>query len=310
MNKYKQILLIILCLPLTQSFAQLSLPAGTSYTQDFDGIGSGLPSGWTVRTGASSSSRGTSASFTTSTTTWALTTGNFRNCASTNSLNVSSSSTDQNNSTNRVLAVRQTGSFGDPGAAFELEIANTLGRTDFELDLNHLLLDSQGRSTTWSVQYSKDTGSIWSNLGTFTDPAAWGNTSANYSFGSNLNNLKGIVLIRIVALSAATGSGSRDTYGIDDFELSWTNCTPTDVSSSNTADSNTFIVVNWADAACFQEVFVFVDGVSGLQTSPSGDGSSYTADSSYSTAGQCVYKGIGNTVTITGLTNGTTYHTL
>ena len=301
------LLITILNLSTFQLFSQVTLPSGTNYSQNFDGIGSGLPTGWTVRTGANSSSRGTTASFTTTTTTWATTSGNFRNCASTSGLNSTSSNTDQNNSTNRAVAIRQTGSFGDPGAAFELEIANTLGKTDFELDLNHLLLNSQGRSTTWSVQYSKDTGSTWSTLGTFTDPGAWGSTSSTYNFGSNIDNVKGIVLIRIAALNSATGSGSRDTYGIDDFELSWTNCSPTDVLSSNTADSNTFIFVNWADASCYQEIYIFVDETSGLQASPSGDGSSYTANNSYSTAGQCVYKGIGNSVYVTGLTNGTTY---
>lgn len=73
-------LIIISCsnVPL---WAQLTLPMGTSYTQNFDAIGSGLPTGWTVRTGAGASSRGTSSSLNTAAVSWANNTGEFRNSA-------------------------------------------------------------------------------------------------------------------------------------------------------------------------------------------------------------------------------------
>ena len=40
--------------------------------------------------------------------------------------------------------------------------------------------------------------------------------------GTDANNQTNNLWIRIIALSASTGSGSRDTFGIDNFSLSWT----------------------------------------------------------------------------------------
>jgi len=116
----------------TQVFAQLSL-TNSPYQQSFDGIGSGLPTGWEVRTGATASAFGTSATPVTTATAWNSTSGNFRNVASANGLVSTSTSTEQNNSTNRAIAVRQTGSFGDPGAAFYLQLQNTASKTGFKL---------------------------------------------------------------------------------------------------------------------------------------------------------------------------------
>jgi hypothetical protein len=216
-------------------WGQLTL-TGVSYTQNFDGIGSGLPPGWTVRTGATNTARGTAATLTTTTTTWANTAGNFRNVASANSLAFDATDAIQNSSTDRALGIRQTGTFGDPGASFEFEIDNTTGRENFNLSLKHQMLSVQTRSTTWTVQYSTNGGTSWTDLGTYTDPGVFGSTSASYSFGSSLNNLSSTVLIRIIALTASTSTGSRDTYGIDDFELTWTN-SPT-INLSETSISN------------------------------------------------------------------------
>ena len=69
---------------LGSTYAQVTL--GTSpYTENFDGIGTALPTGWTVRTGATASALGTSQSLTIATTAWNSTTGNFHNSASADS---------------------------------------------------------------------------------------------------------------------------------------------------------------------------------------------------------------------------------
>lgn len=104
------------------------------YTQDFNSISSGLPTGWTVRTGATGIALGTTGTFVTTNTAWNSTTGNFRNVASASGLTSTATTTDQGNSTNRALAVRQTGTLGDPGAAFVLQLANTTGFTNFSIE--------------------------------------------------------------------------------------------------------------------------------------------------------------------------------
>lgn len=209
------------------AWGQLTLPAGTTYTENFDGIGTALPTGWSVRTGASTSTLGTAQTLTTTATSWADTAGAFKNCAAGETPLISSSTiTAQSGSTDRALAVRPSGAFGDPGAAFTLQLANTSLRTSFSLTLKHMLLDAQTRTTTFTVQYSTVAAgtSGWTDLGTYITNGSWGSTSTGVlSFGTALDNISGNVWIRIVALVGSSNTGSRDTYGIDDFVLSWTN---------------------------------------------------------------------------------------
>lgn len=274
LNIWAMIVLSCSSLPL---WAQLTLPAGTSYTQNFDGIGSGLPTGWTVRTGANGTSRGTSASLSAAAISWALTDGNFRNCAAAEApLTSSSSTTVQENSLDRALAVRQTGSYGDPGATFELEIANTVDRTAFTLTLKHQMLNVQPRSTTWSVQYSTNGGTSWTTLDTYLDPGAWGSTTGSYSFGSSLNNLASTVLIRVVALTASSGSGNRDTYGIDDFVLSWMESTPTPTIAVSPATHTGFAYTQGAGPSVSQTYTL-----SGTNLSPTAGNLTVTGSTNY-----------------------------
>ncbi len=231
---------LVVMLTGTAMWGQLTLPAGTSYTQDFDGIGSGLPTGWTVRTGATSGARGSVATLTTATTVWSSTSGNFRNAASSEGLTSSSDATAQAASSDRALAVRMSGSFGDPGAAFELQLANTTGKTGFSIQLKHQMLEVQPRTNSWLVQYSTN-GTAWTTAGTYTDPGTFGSTTGNYSLGSAIDNIAGNVYIRVVTLASA-GSGNRDTYGIDDFSLTWSNgTTPTITLSGSTLTGFTYV---------------------------------------------------------------------
>lgn len=202
---------------------------GTRYTQNFDGIGAGLPIGWTVRTGASGSSLGTGASFTGATKTWADTGGNFGNCASVSGYGTNFTggevSATQNAGTNRCPAVRQGGSFGDPGAAFILQIANTSGITNLVLSLDLNMLSVQTRATTWTVDYAVgNTPGSFTPLATYADPGAFGVTPlVGLSLNADANNQPENVWIRVVALTASTGTGSRDTFGIDNISLTYSN---------------------------------------------------------------------------------------
>lgn len=212
----------------TQSVqAQLNL-TGTNYTQNFDTIGGGLPAGWSVRVSATTNALGTiTTNYSADYKSWGDTKGEFGNCASA----VSDAGTNfignentqiQTNCLNRALAVRQTTSFGDPGAAFVLQIANTVGMSNltFSVDLDMLRINPY--STTWTIQYAVgESPSSFTTLGNYPDPGVFGATTQTYNLGADANNSPANLWIRIAALSAATGSSSRDTFGIDNFCLSW-----------------------------------------------------------------------------------------
>jgi len=135
--------------------AQVTL-AGTNYTQNFNSISNGLPPGWSVRTNATATSLGTPTSFNTNAVSWGTQTGQFGNAAGITDNSLASalgteSSTLQGEFTNRCLAVRQTAAFGDPGAAFVFQIANTTGFSNFTFTVDFSLLKSNANSTTWTV---------------------------------------------------------------------------------------------------------------------------------------------------------------
>ncbi|MBC7915831.1 MAG: CehA/McbA family metallohydrolase, partial [Pyrinomonadaceae bacterium] len=215
-------LLFISCV----SLAQIVL-GPSPYLQDFNTIGSGLPTGITIRTGANASNIGTSVAFSSAAIAWNNTSGAFKNFASATDLPASATSVQQSSSSNRSLGIRQTGTLGDPGAAFVLQLANTTNLKDFQLSFQLQSLDaSSTRISTWRVDYGfgsnptsfspiGSTGVITTGGSTFT------NNTITVDFAGNLNNKTENVWIRIVALTASTGSGNRPSTAIDDLRLTY-----------------------------------------------------------------------------------------
>ncbi len=230
--KIKSFLLVYLLLFfffLNNSQAQVTLSI-SPYSQNFNSIGSGLPTEWTVRTGATASTLGTAVTWNTATSTWSNTSGNFRNVASANGLTSSASTTVQNASADRALAVRQTISFGDPGAAFVLQLNNTSGLGNFSLSFKLQSLggtSAAGRTATWKIDYGTSASpTSFTTIATApssltTVLSTFASTDVTVNFGTALDNINDFVWIRIVDLSATTGSGSRPTTGIDDVSLSF-----------------------------------------------------------------------------------------
>jgi hypothetical protein len=202
--------------------------SGTSYTENFDSIGSGLSAGWAVYTSASSSSLGTSTTFNTTMSTWTQTgeiaSGGFWNVASADGLSSGSIDTTQNGSTDRAIGFRQVSTGGlDPGAAVVLNIQNTAGFGNFALSVKIQLLADNGHSTDLALDYRiGDTGGF-TTLTTFTDPNTFGSTtvSLNSTDLNAWNDQSSDIWFRIAAVNPSTGSGSRDTFGIDDFSLTY-----------------------------------------------------------------------------------------
>ncbi|WP_229201883.1 endonuclease/exonuclease/phosphatase family protein [Arsenicibacter rosenii] len=204
---------------------------GGSYTQNFDGIGTQLPTGWSVRTGATATGLGSTQLLTVAPTLWNNTGGSFKNLAS-GDIGLSASTTDQGNATDRALGVRQSGSLGDPGAAFTAKLARTTGFQSFSLTFKLQSLDaSSPRVTTWRVDYGfGETPTSFTAL-TVTGPLTVGgsavsNNTIGVDFGTALDNVNTPVWVRIVALSSSSGSGNRPTTGIDDFSLTYSPVQP------------------------------------------------------------------------------------
>jgi hypothetical protein len=207
--------------------AQLTL-SGTNYIQDFNAISNGLPAGWSVRLNAITNGLGTNASFPTAPKTWSSTSGEFGNCASTaansgTNFTGDESTTIQGNCINRALAIRQTGTFGDPGAAFTLQITDTVGFSNLTFSVNLCVLSTSGRTNVWTIQYATgNSPTNFTTLGSYTNATNFGATTETYSLGPDASGSSSNVWIRIAALSGTTGSGSRVTFALDTFSLSWT----------------------------------------------------------------------------------------
>lgn len=218
----------------TNTHAQLTL-TGTSYTQDFNNIGTALPTGWSVDTGATATTLGTNINTAfigtpAANTAWNATGGGFKNFASATPFPnfVAGTVALQTSETNRALGIRQI-SATDARVAFILEIANTTGLTNFDLSFKLQSLDSATsvRVTTWAVDYATTSSPASFTPATVTGTMTTGgntysNNTINVDFGTGLDNKTGPVYIRIVALNPTTGTGNRASTGIDDYSLTWT----------------------------------------------------------------------------------------
>jgi len=199
---------------------------GSSYAQTFDTLGTGsgaalLPAGWDVRTAATGTSLGSTAA-TVVKQTWGDNALGFRNVASATLLSSTTSTAVQGTSTNRALGVRQADGFGDPGASFNFQF-DSRGMSLTSGSLKLMMLGTNSRSTTWSIQYGLGTTpTSFTTIGTWADPEAWGTTPFTIDTASlNAMSYQESVWFRVAALSVSTGTGARDTIAIDDFRMSF-----------------------------------------------------------------------------------------
>lgn len=307
--------ILILFLPCFLS-AQVTLTT-SPYSQNFSTIGSGLPTGWTIRTGATASALGSTVSLTTAATAWSTSTGQFANYASANSpASAADNSSTQSSRSDRALGVRQTSSYGDPGVAFVLQIANTTGLSNFSLTFKLMNLDAAaGKSTTWKVDYGFG-ASPTSFTDATTSPAspttgnssAWGpsnGTTVTVNFGALLDNKSGPVWVRIVTKTATGGSGlMRPVTAIDDYNLSWYKI------STTAAGYGPYCVTTSAGSASFNVPFtsagIFTSG--NIYTAQLSDASgSFSSGSSIGTLTSTANSGNISSTVPAGLSGGTGY---
>ena len=205
----------------------ISLGTTSPFLLNFNNIGTGLPAGVTVFTGATSTSFGNAGTYTSALGSWSNVSAGFKNYASATGLTSAADQTAQDAATNRALGVRQTSSTGyDPGTSFVFQIDNTTGKTNVQLQFLLQSLDiTVGRTTTWTVDYALGDNptsfTAATPTGTMTTTPTFSNNTINVNFGGALDNKSQKVWIRISTFSATTGTGSRPSTAIDDFRVSW-----------------------------------------------------------------------------------------
>ncbi|HNF29573.1 MAG TPA: DUF5689 domain-containing protein [Chitinophagaceae bacterium] len=205
----------------------ITLGSTSPFTLNFNGIGSGLPTGVSVYTGATTTSFGTAGSFNSALGLWANFSAGFKNFASATGLSATSDQTAQDAASNRALGVRQTSSTGyDPGASFVFLLDNTTGKNNVQLQFLLQSLDnSVGRTVTWTVDYalgdSPASFTAASASGTLTTSNVFSSNTINVNFGNAIDNKSQKVWIRVSALSNSTGSANRPSTAIDDVSISW-----------------------------------------------------------------------------------------
>ncbi len=199
------------------------------YSQNFDTLGDGLPAGWGVYGAVTTNSLGNSLTFAntnpaTAGNTWSNTTGAFKNLASATGLTQASTTAAQQASIDRALGIRPSGTFGDTGTNFTSFNFNfsTLGFQVTSLSLDAMVLATEGRTKIWDLEYGIGASpTTWVALDTFTSFDTWGTTSYSFDtldFGSDLDD-QSSVWFRVSGTTPSTGSGSRPTIGIDNFEI-------------------------------------------------------------------------------------------
>jgi hypothetical protein len=238
----------------TQAQTSITL-TGTSYTQNFDGLGVALPTGWSVWTGATPTSLGTVRTLTTlaglpfqispdtSACAGLILGGGFKNYPSADVINpgvnfcVSGTTTLSATYSDRALGVRQVGytnstfPASDSGAAFGLQLANTTGISNINVSFKLQSLDTASpRTTTWTMDYGIGaTPSSFTAVTTTGTMTTGGKTFSNNTITATLpaavDNQSSPVWIRIAAIKWSTGSGNRASTAIDDFTLTYSNTT-------------------------------------------------------------------------------------
>jgi endonuclease/exonuclease/phosphatase family metal-dependent hydrolase len=290
MNKIIVLFAICLCLGAT-SFAQTTgvTLSGTQYLQNFDNIGTALPAGWGIKTGAISNTvLGADAALTTAPTLWNVTSGRFNNFASAEI----GASGDQNAATNRALGIRQTGTVGDPGAAFVVKLANTTGFTALNLSFKLQSLDvTSTRTTLWLVEYGiGETPTSFTSVSSIpttlpTGNSLFSNQTVTASLGSALDNVSSPVWIRIRTNVASTGTGNRPSTAIDDFILTYAGASNTPTINI-TADSIKGFLTNQGTTSPSKSYIVSANKLTNnlVLTAPAGFEISTNAITGYATS--------------------------
>ncbi|WP_299365991.1 hypothetical protein [Winogradskyella sp.] len=152
--------------------------------------------------------------------------------------------------------------------------------------------------------------------------------TADTQFGNGTALLAGqFAVYKSTGTSASiTGLTGGSTYHFTIFSRvgsTWSSGATANVTYTGTIENPTSftsfndcgdIGLQWTNPTCFDEILVVARASNTVTATPTGDGSAYTADAQFGngtalSAGEyAVYKDVSDNVTITGLTDGITYH--
>ena len=179
-----------------------------------------------------------------------------------------------------------------------------------DISFNYRRYGTDTGQQEYRVDYSTDDGATWTLVGTFTP------SNSSPSTFSQTVNATGNIRIRIIANSNPGASGDRrwnlDTLLITDYVSSCTSPTTQASTFSNSAIAQTTATVGWTRGSG-DNVLVVARAGAAVNADPA-SGTSYSANSAFGSGTQIgtgnfvVYNGAGNSVNLTGLTAGTTYH--
>lgn len=196
---------------------------GSSYVQDFNNLGSGLPDGWTVYSSSTDTALGTVAAFTAAPTTWASVTSDtsFRNISS-DTLATGSNATTQAANPDRAIGFRPQNAATRDGSVV-LEIADTLGFAGFSLGVDLFTANNAGSTNqTYNIEFRIGSSGPFSLLGTYATVSPFG--SFSFTTGgatlASLDNQSQPIQFRIHNSGGGSDS-SYDTLGIDNVALGY-----------------------------------------------------------------------------------------
>jgi len=210
---------------------------GHSYTQNFDGLGGGLPTGWMVYKNATTTSLGTALTFNASATPWDQGSGQFCNYAAKDTFYAAATAAAQNASPNRALGVKPDASI-DTGTAVVFRIKNTKGLSSINFSCNVMSLDlNAARYKYWYIDYG--VGSNPTSFNTIAGSFLIGNNTffqfpISVNLPAGLNNQDSSVWIRMISYVPSYNSLAYPTSAIDDVNITWVGKPPVTVTYDST----------------------------------------------------------------------------
>ncbi|TSA51154.1 MAG: T9SS C-terminal target domain-containing protein, partial [Sphingobacteriales bacterium] len=196
-------------------------------------------------------------------------------------------------------------------------------------DVTWTMPGAYNSSTNTVLVFAKQTSAITAgtpsnNMSTYTASTTFGSGTAYQNDASAFCVYKGDgSSVSITNLTAGTSYYfliynvlDPNTYTSSTTTNGSTLTTPNNVTAQATTSGNGQLVLNWTNpTACYDEILV-VGGTAAITSSPTGDGTAYspsavfmggTSGNNLAASEYDLYQSTGNSVTVTGLTNGTLY---
>ncbi len=214
----------------------ITLDGSGVYSENFDGLGSGLPLGWSVCVGAgnlsaaNSGALGTNAligtdafNFRPNPANWP--TNRYSNFASVVGLSADSSNATQQAAPNRALGIR-TQEFGN---AYVFKLENTQGFQDFRVSLQAQTPQVRRRIVTWGIEYRVGESGPFTSLGEYRTED-FGSTTLDLCnlepIGDDINDQLAPVFFRIrpvgrIDRSPDFSPNGASSFAIDNFQLTY-----------------------------------------------------------------------------------------